>query len=93
MGLELTTYNITFKWILGAHNKAADSLSRLAKLPHDRKATVQMLTATDHDGPAFNTRGRTAQCNITKDLTPQPVADTDTPDITTITGTPDTMPK
>ena len=24
--LELTTYNITFKWILGAQNKAADCL-------------------------------------------------------------------
>ena len=29
MGLELTTYNITFKWISGACNKAADYLSRL----------------------------------------------------------------
>ena len=35
-GLELTAYNITFEWILGAQNKAADCLSRLVELPHDR---------------------------------------------------------
>ena len=45
-GLELATYNITFELISGAHNKADDFLSRLVKLPHDRQATVQMLTAT-----------------------------------------------
>ena len=47
-GLELTTYNITFKWISGALNKAADCLSRLVELPHDRQVTVQMFTATDY---------------------------------------------
>ena len=30
-GLELATYNITFKWISGAKNKAADCLSRLVE--------------------------------------------------------------
>ena len=39
-GLELATYNITFKWISGAWNKAADCLTRLVELPHDRQATV-----------------------------------------------------
>ena len=39
-GLEIAIYNITFKWISGAQNKAADSLSRLVELPHDRQATV-----------------------------------------------------
>ena len=34
-GLKLATYNITFKWISGAHNKAADCLSHLAELPND----------------------------------------------------------
>ena len=91
-GLELATYNVTFEWISGAQNKAADCLSRVVKLPHDRQATVEMLTATDYDGPAFNTRGRTAQCNIT-DLTPQPKADTVTSDITTVTDTPAVTPK
>ena len=65
-----------------------------SKLPHDRQATVQMLTDHhDYDGPAFNTRNRTAQCNITEDLTPQINADTVTPDITTFKDTPDAMQK
>ena len=52
-----------------------------------------MLTATNHDGPVFNTRSRTTQCTITEDLTPQPQASTMTPDITTVTDTPDVIPK
>ena len=32
-GLELATYNITFEWISGACNKAADCLSHLVELP------------------------------------------------------------
>ena len=31
--LELASYNITFKWISGAKNKAIDCLSRLVELP------------------------------------------------------------
>ena len=56
--LELATYNITFKWISGVQNKAADCLSRL---PQDRQATVQMMPATNHDRPTFHTRSRTTQ--------------------------------
>ena len=52
-----------------------------------------MLTTTNYDGPAFNTRSRTAHCNITEDLTPHPHADTVTPDIKTVKGTPDATPK
>ena len=63
-GLELATYNITFVCISRAWNKAADCLSRLAELPHDRQATVQMLSATNHDGPAFHTRSRTAESSM-----------------------------
>ena len=92
-GLKLATYNITFKWILEAWNKAADCLSRLVKLPHDRQATVQMLSATNHDGPTFYIRSRTTQCNITEELIPQHKTDTVTPDITNFTDTPDVMPK
>ena len=92
-GVGLATYNITFKWILGTQNKAADCLSRLVELPHDRQATVQILSATNHDGPTFHTRGRTAQCNMTEDLTPHPKTETVTPDITTITDSPDATPK
>ena len=92
-GLELATYDITFKWISGAQNKAADCLFRLVELPHDRQATVQMLSATKHDEPIFHTRSRTAQSNTTVNLTPHPKTDTATPDITNITDTPDAMPK
>ena len=80
-GLELATYSITFEWIMGAQNKAADCISRLVELPQDKSATVQMLYATQLDGPSFHTRSRTAQCNIT-DPTLQPQSDVVTPDVT-----------
>ena len=86
-GLELATYNITFKWISGAHNKAADYLSQLVELPQDRPATVNMLSVTSLDGPAFNTRSRTAQCTSTEDATSQPQLDAVTPDVTDTTST------
>ena len=60
-GLELATYNITFKRISGAHNKAADCLSHLVELPQNRATAINMLSATYSDGPTFNTRSRTAQ--------------------------------
>ena len=91
--MELATYKITSEWISGAQNKTADCLSRLVKLPHDRQATVQMLTTTNHDGLAFNTRSKTACLNITEDLTPPPQANTVTPDITAVKDTPDAMLK
>ena len=50
-----------------------------------------MLTATNHDGPAFHTRSRTTQHNMTEDLTS--TTDTVTPDITNIKDIPDAMPK
>ena len=63
--LELATYNITFEWISGAKNKAADCLSRLVK-PHT--STIHMLTATNSDGPAFNTRSRSSSNPPTADI-------------------------
>ena len=54
-GLELATYSIMFEWISGARNKATNYLSRLVKLSDNTKATVTMFTATNLDGPAFNT--------------------------------------
>ena len=41
-------------------NKAADCLSRLVKLPTNSKATIKKHTATNSDGPAFNTRSKTS---------------------------------
>ena len=54
--LELATYNISFKWISGARNKAADCLSRLFT---PTRTSINMLTASFSDGPAFHTRSRT----------------------------------
>ena len=62
---------MTFKWISGIHNKAADCLSHLVKLPQDRPATINKLSATNLDGPAFNTRSRTTQHSSSEDTTPQ----------------------
>ena len=56
--LKLTTYNITFEWISGAKNKVADYLSQLVK-PTSTPTSVNMLTASHTDGPAFNTRSHT----------------------------------
>ena len=55
-GLELATYDITFEWILGAKNKAADCLSRLVEQLPATPTSINMLTVTHADGPAFNTR-------------------------------------
>ena len=65
----------------------------MVELPHDREATVQMLSATNLDGPAFHTRNRTAQSRMTENLPPHPKTDTAPPDFTKITDTPDAMPK
>ena len=64
--LELATYNITFKWISGAKNKAADCLSRLVS-PVGK--SINMLTASVNDGPAFHTRSCT-QSTLESALTP-----------------------
>ena len=55
-GLELSTYNITFKWISGAKNKATDCLSSLVEQLPATPAMITMLTVTHADGPTFNTR-------------------------------------
>ena len=87
-GLDLAIYNINFKWISGAHNKAADCLSKLVELPQDRPATVNILSATNLNGPAFNTRSKTAQCISSENTTSQ--SDAVTPEAI---DTPSTTPK
>ena len=72
MGLELATYNITFEWISGACNKAADCLSCLVELPQDKPVPINMLSVTNTDGPAFNTRSQTCQCLSLDTSTSQP---------------------
>ena len=70
-GLELATYNITFEWISGVHNKTAHCHLHLVELPQDRHVKINILSATNLDGPAFNTRSRTAQHSSSEDTTPQ----------------------
>ena len=80
--LELATYNITFEWISGSRNKAADCLSRLVS-PTGK--SINMLTASINDRPAFHTRSCTQsisdptstppvipQLHISQDDTPIP---------------------
>ena len=71
-GLELATYNITFVWISGACNKAADCLSCLVELPQDKPVSINVLPVTDTDGPAFNTRNQTHECLSMDISTSQP---------------------
>ena len=61
-GLELATYNKTFEWISGAKNKAAGCLSCLVEPPQTTPALINLLSVTNSDGPAFNTRSQTCQC-------------------------------
>ena len=67
--LELATYNISFKWISGAKNKAADCLSRLVK---PITTSVNMLTASSTDGPTFHTRSCTQNAPSSTTSTPHP---------------------
>ena len=71
--MELPTYNISFEWISGARNKAADCLSRLVT---PTGTSINMLTASSNDGPAFHTRSHTQNPSDTAsiphtDTTPQ----------------------
>ena len=70
--LELATYNITFEWISGAKNKAADCLSWLVEPTTLTTTTVNMLTATHTDRPAFNTRSHTQKTSPDTTSTPHP---------------------
>ena len=71
--LELATYNISFEWISGARNKAADCLSRLVT---PTSTTINMLTVSSNDGAAFHMRNCTQNTSNTTstshmDTTPQ----------------------
>ena len=63
-GLELATYNITFEWISGACNKAADCLSHLVELPQTTPAPINLLSVTNSDGPTFSTRSQTCNTSL-----------------------------
>ena len=76
--LELATYNIAFEWISGAKNKAYYCLSHLVELPPTSSASINMLSVSNTDGPAFNTRSQTQHNCATDTPTVQPSI---TPDI------------
>ena len=60
----------------------------LVELPQNRPTTINMLSATHSDGPAFNARSRVAQHSTPEDTTQQ--ADAAAPDVT---DTQSTTPK
>ena len=68
-GLELASYNITFEWISGARNKAADCLSRLVELPgkHQKNQTGTKPTRINMVR-AVTTRSRSRQPQIDKEI-------------------------
>ena len=77
--LELATYNITFEWISGTHNRAADCLSQLVDVkdtPTTPTASINMLVASSPDGPATQTHSKT--CNPTDTIPPTDVTTTST---------------
>ena len=67
--LELATYNITFEWSSGAKNKATDCLSRMVN-PISTSTSVNMLTASSTDGPAFYSRSHTQHTSSSATSTP-----------------------
>ena len=60
--LELVMYNISFEWISGARNKAADCLSRLVT---PTSTSINMLTPFPNNGPAFDIRSHTQNTSDT----------------------------
>ena len=71
-GLQLPTYNITFKWISKAKYKATACLSCLAELPQTTTALINLLSIGNSDRPAFNTRSQTHQWLTMDTSTVQP---------------------
>ena len=60
-----------------------DYLSHLVELPPTISALINMLSVSNTDGPAFNTRSKTQQCLVPDTSTTQPSI---TPDITSTPG-------
>ena len=89
-GLELASYNITFEWISGARNKAADCLSQLVELPkkHQKNQTgtkpmrINMVRAV-------TTRSRSRQPEIDKETEKLQPKETNSNNDTTRNNSPD----
>ena len=79
--LELATHNITFEWIYGAHNKAADCLPLLVDVkdtPVSSNTSINMVVTSTPDGPATCTHSKT--CTPTDTTTPTAVKSTSNTD-------------
>ena len=77
---QLTTSPLNGFW--GACSKAADCLSHLMELPQDKPVPMNILSATNTDGPAFNTRSQTHQCLSPDTSTSQPQVTSDVSETT-----------
>ena len=88
-GLELTSYNITFEWISGARNKAADCLSRLVELPkkHQKNQTGTKPTQINMVR-AVTTRSRLRKPQIDKEIEKPRPKETNSDDNTTRNDSP-----
>ena len=89
-GLELASYNITFKWISGARDKAADCLSRLVELPenHQKNQTGTKPTWINMVR-AVTTRSRSRQPPIDKEIKKPQSKETNSGHDTTRNDSPD----
>ena len=79
--LELITYNITFEWISGAHNKAADCLSWLVNVmdtPVTFTTSINILVTSTPDSPTTCTHSKT--CTPTDTMLPTDVKSTSNTD-------------
>ena len=69
-GLELASYNITFEWISGARNKAADCLLRLVELPERHKKNQNGTKSTRRNMVrAVTTRSGMRKTPMEKEIT------------------------
>ena len=57
----MANYSITFKWISDAKRKAADCLSRLVEQLQATSVPINVLSVSNTDRPAFNTKSQTHQ--------------------------------
>ena len=87
--LELATHNITFEWMSGAHNKAANCLSQLVNVketPVTSNTSINMVVTYTTDGPANHSHSKTltdttppadVKCSLNTDKVSAPLPPTE----------------
>ena len=80
MGIRTSHIQHNFQVNIQSPQQSGRCLSLLVELPQDRPATINMLSATNFDGPTFNTGSRTVQHSSSEDTTSQ--TDAIAPDVT-----------